>query len=364
MRPLYIAGTTRDVGKTTLSLGLLHSFRERGLRVAYTKPLGQRTTTVDDHRLHDDAMVVSRLLGDEGGKPAEMVIPLGKGRVEKEVFDLKPSDQMAKIQATCAELAEQNDILIVESMGHVAMGSCLGLSSAHVVKGIGARALLISGGGIGRAIDDIALCKAFLISHGTEMLGAIVNKVWRQKYTRVMKATTQGLANLGIRSLGTVPYEEQLLCPTMQQVLDLMKGDLISGAGSLRNVISHTIVAAMAPDHMIDHLRPGTLIITPGANRANIEAALKAHMLSRDTESLVAGLILTGGFESDEESVTAFSAVGVPVIVVKEDTYRVASKFHETVFKITPEDGDKINAAICLVAEYVDVDGILEGLTD
>ena len=216
----------------------------------------------------------------------------------------------------------------------------------------------------GHRRQDVALCGAFLTSHGTELFGAVINKVWPEKYARVKRATTQGLANLGVRSLGTVPYEEQLACPTMQQVHDLMKGELVGGAGSLRNVVSHTIIAAMAPGHMIDHLRPGTLIITPADNHANIQASLRAHVLSKDTGSLVAGLVLTGGLESDNEYIKSLDKMGVPVIVVKEDTYRAASRFHDTTFKITPDDSDKIKAAICLVAEYLDVDGILEGLTD
>ncbi len=364
MRPLYIAGTRRDVGKTTLSLGLLHSFRKRGLTVAYTKPLGQRVSKIDDHRLHDDAMVVSRLLGEEGCDQAEMVIALNKGRVEKEIYDLDMADQMVRIQETCKRLADENDILIVESMGHVAMGSCLGLSSAHVIQGINARALLIAGGGIGRAIDDVALCGGFLKSQGTELLGAVINKVWPQKYTRVMKATTQGLANLGIRSYGTVPFEEELSCPTMQQVQDLLKGELLSGEQGMRNIVSHTIIAAMEPGHMIDHLRRGTLVITPGDNHANMKASLRAYMISRQGGPLVSGLIITGGFHPGDEYVRMFKELQLPAILVKEDTYRAASKFHETTFKITPDDHEKINAAICLVAEYLDVDGILAGLAD
>jgi len=42
VRPLYIVGTQRDVGKTTFCIGLISALRERGLSVGYTKPLGQR----------------------------------------------------------------------------------------------------------------------------------------------------------------------------------------------------------------------------------------------------------------------------------------------------------------------------------
>ena len=53
MRPLFIAGTSQHVGKTTTSIGLLHAFRKRGLNVGYTKPLGQRVQKTGDHALHE-----------------------------------------------------------------------------------------------------------------------------------------------------------------------------------------------------------------------------------------------------------------------------------------------------------------------
>ena len=59
MRPLYIVGTQRDVGKTTLSIGLISEFRRRGLKVAYAKPLGQRTTNVEGQIIHVDAILDS-----------------------------------------------------------------------------------------------------------------------------------------------------------------------------------------------------------------------------------------------------------------------------------------------------------------
>lgn len=58
MKPLYITGTQRDVGKTTLSVGLSHKFRQKGLKVGYIKPIGQRVKEVAGQSLHDDAMTL------------------------------------------------------------------------------------------------------------------------------------------------------------------------------------------------------------------------------------------------------------------------------------------------------------------
>jgi len=364
MRPLYIAGTQRDAGKTTLSVGLLNAFRQRGLRVGYTKPMGQRVRDERGEAIHDDALVAYRSMGQSDLGAAAMAVPLPHGRVEKEVFNLHTDELLTRVKETFDAVAREKDIVLVESMGHVALGSCLGLSAAEVIRAVNARALIVSGGGIGRAIDDISLCANFLTSRGADLLGVIINKVWPEKYTRVKQATTQGLANLGIKSYGTIPFEDQLSCPTMRQVQELVRGELIGHGVNLEGHVKNTIVAAMESSHMVRYLQPGTLVITPGDRADNILAALSANMLEGTQEPVLTGLILTGGFRPNGTVMRLINDSGVPVILVKDDTYGVASKFRETVFKITPDDSAKIEAAIRLVSEYVDVDGIIASLSE
>jgi len=362
MKPLYIVGTQRDVGKTTLSIGLAHALRQRGLRVAYTKPLGQRLSSVKGQTLHDDAMVLATLLDNQDARQVEMAVPLPRGRVEREVHDLHSKELLDKVKDACSALAADHDALIVEGMGHVAMGSCLGLSAAEVARGIGARAMLVAGGGIGRTIDDISLCGTFLIARGADLMGAVVNKVWPSKLTRIQEATATGLMNLGIKSYGTVPYEEQLASPTIRQVSEVVGGEIIAGADQLDNRVGNAIVAAMEASHMVSYLTRSTLVITPGDRSCNILACLSAHVLGDAARPIISGLILTGGFRPDGTVMKLISDSKLPVLLVADDTYGAASKFHSTVFKIAPGDRSKIEAAISLVAEYVNIDELLEAL--
>ena len=52
----------------------------------------------------------------------------------------------------------------------------------------------------------------------------------------------------------------------------------------------------------------------------------------------------------------------LPVILVATDTYTTASDLRNTMFKLTPDDAERIEWALCLMAEYVDIDGLLESL--
>ncbi len=364
MKPLFITGTQRDIGKTTLSIGLLRAFQDRGLRVAYTKPLGQRINIVEGQELHDDALVVSKIIGQEKTEQAGLVMSLGRGRVEKEIFDMNTPELTAKVEKLCRRLVDEYDAVIVEGMGHVAMGSCLGLSCADTARVAGAKAILVSPGGIGSTIDEIALCSTFIVSRGVEFLGAIINKVWEKKYDRIDAATKQGLKNIGMRSFGTVPYTASMTCPTMRQVHELMRGELVAGESQLDNVVKNTIVAAMEARHMISHLKESTLMITPGDRIDNVLAALGANQLGDICSPLLSGLLLTGGFKPDGVCMNLIKDSKLPVILVKENTYAATSRFRQKTFKIEPSDEDKIASAVELVAKYVDVDAILKSLAE
>lgn len=361
MKPLYIVGTQRDVGKTTLSIGLVSALRARGLKVAYSKPLGQRTKTVAGKTMHDDQRVLASLLGPGDCMLTDMAVPILSGRVEKEIFNFNPAELMAKIAGAFDVLRKGHDVILIEAMGHVAMGSVLGTSAADVSKALGARAILVSGGGIGRAVDDIALCSTFIAARGADLMGVVVNKVWPEKFDRVKAATSQAMKNLGLVPLGTVPFAEALASPTMRQLHDEIGGEILSPRANLEVRMRHPIVAAMLAEHMVKHIRQATLIITPGDREDNIRAALDAY--ARDgKEASVAGLLLTGAMEPPAPLREEIAQSTLPVILVEEDTFAAASKVHQTIFKITPDDRERIELAAQIVAANVDVDAILAGL--
>ena len=363
MRPLYVVGTDRNVGKTTFCLGLITNLRKRGLSVGYIKPLGQRYKVADGRPIHDDALVVSRALGLEA-ESANMVLPLGHGRVEQEVFDLHTPELAEKITASVDSLRNRHDLVVIEGMGHVAMGSCLKMSAADVARVVGARTLLIGGGGIGRAIDAIALCATFLETKNADLAGVVINKVWPAKYKRVKEAVTQGLENLGIRSFGTVPYEPVLSAPTVRQVADQLNAEVLCGEASLSNRVETTVIAAMESDHMVTYLRERALVITPGDRADNILAVLSTYVLDKRQRHPVSGLVLTGGFRPTGTLMTLLADSAIPTLLCQEDTYTLAGKLSELIFKITPDDQTRIQQAVCTVGEYVDVDAILKALAE
>lgn len=362
VRPLYIVGTERDVGKTTTSICLLHLLRQRGYRVGYLKPIGQHMSTFQGRVIHQDARVVANYFGADGVEQVDMAIPIPAGWVEHEVRDLRTGERLARIRAAYQAMASRHDVVIVEGMGNVARGACVGLSAAEICRALGAKALLVCGGGIGRALDDIALCATFLKAHGAELAGVVVNKVWPEKYDRVRAATVGRLRTMGLRPLGTVPYHAEMASPQMRQVHEHLGGQVLGGAQHLGHRVRNTLIAAMDTSHMLRSIQGSTLVISPGDRGDVIAACLRAHLLGGEGSPAVAGLVLTGDYPPEGDLPDRIRNFHLPVLAVKDDTFATAEKIVHTVFKIAPDDRERVELALSLAARHLDVEGILEAL--
>jgi hypothetical protein len=79
---------------------------------------------------------------------------------------------------------------------------------------LGAPAVIVSEGGVGRPIDEIVLDAALFERPGVRVAGAIVNKVDLGAKPGLAHALEQGLARHGIPLLGVLPYRPILSNPT------------------------------------------------------------------------------------------------------------------------------------------------------
>ena len=86
-------------------------------------------------------------------------------------------DLPALIRSAHAAFVRDREILLIEGTGHAGVGAVIGLSNAAVAAMLGAPAVIVSEGGVGRPIDEIVLNASLFERHGVQVAGAIVNKV-------------------------------------------------------------------------------------------------------------------------------------------------------------------------------------------
>lgn len=386
MRQLYLAATGMNRGKTTFALGLLAALMERDLATGFIKPVGQRTAVVDGVPADEDAILVRTVFGMPDPLARMSPVHIPRGFTKAFINGTVPDDLSPRIEAAHRALAASHEVLLIEGTGHAGVGAVVGLSNAEVAARLGAPALIISEGGVGRPIDEIVLNHALFTLRGVRVVGAVINKVDAAVDPALPATLRRGLARHGIPLLGTLPFRPMLSSPTLAMLTDQMRGELLSAGDDPDRVVEHVAIGAMQPRHVLERIGSGTLLIVPGDRgdviHATVADAERRRAIRReirrdpgllerlrrrgpagtdgaDPRGELAGFLFTGGYRPREQELAVLRRAGIFAYLVGDDTYAAAARVHDLLVKTHAGDHGKIAEIRRLVAENVDVDAIL-----
>jgi BioD-like phosphotransacetylase family protein len=356
---LFIAATQQNDGKTTVSLGIFGALRKTQGRIGFIKPVGQRFVEIEGHKIDEDTVLIDQTYGI--GSPLEAISPIAvEPDFTRKFIQQANSDLLVRrIQNSFDRAAWEKDFVIIEGTGHAGVGSVFDLSNARVAKLLDSKAILITRGGIGRPIDEIALNRAVFKEEGVELLGVILNKVHPEKYDHVMDFARRGFERLGIELLGAIPADPLLTHPTLGEVCKAVNGEFINARASSRRLVRHMLIGDMATGHLLTLFRPGTLLITPG-DRDDVVLAAVSHTGKHPRS--ICGLVMSSGHHPHESVMSLLRESDLPAITSELDSYSIASMLQAMTVKTLPGDNEKIQRIQSLVEQHVNVARIVEKL--
>jgi phosphate acetyltransferase len=356
-RRIFVAATRQNDGKTTTCLGLFAALRHRFPRIAYIKPVGQRFIEVDGHQVDEDSFLLDTIY--DVHVPIDSMSPVAidstfTRRYLRDPEAINPV-LMDRICRAFDRVSRDKDLTIIEGTGHAGVGSVFDLSNARVARLLGARVIIVSRGGIGRPVDEIAMNKALFDREGVDVAGAILNKVDPAKIEVVREYAGLALRRLGVPLLGILPVQQMLSAPNLSQVAAEIDGRWINGkSDGVHERIQRFVIGTMTAKGMFDYLQPGTLIITAG-DRDDILLAATAQAATAG-KRIISGIILPRDVMPQPEVMELLVQTNIPVIVSSEDSYRIASRITGMTIKTQPQDRDKFPVIENLIRENVDID--------
>jgi BioD-like phosphotransacetylase family protein len=356
---VFIAATRQNDGKTTMSLGLTSALQKYYPRMGYIKPVGQRFVEIEEQKIDEDTVLMDRVF--------RMNCPLGdmnpiavEPDFTRKYLQTSNRDVLVnRIEKAFDRVAWEKDFVLCEGSGHAGVGSVFDLSNAQVANILGAKVIIVSRGGIGKPIDEVALNQALFEKEGVEVIGVILNKVLPEKVDYVTEFARRGLQRKGLELLGVIPHQRILSQPTMQLVAEELNGKPLNKAPASKKLVLDVVVGAMGVQNAVRFFKPEVLLITPGDREDLILAA--AARESNHTASL-AGIVLTGNLMPSPKVLEIIRDLPFPVLQAKPDSYEVASKVHDLIVKTGPEDKEKIAIIRDLIAQHVNVKKILKSI--
>jgi len=357
---VFIAATRQNDGKTTTSLGLIAALQKYFPRVGYIKPVGQRFVEIEEEKIDEDSVLMDAVFRMNTPLVDMSPIAVEPDFTRKYLQAANNEALVKKIQKAFDRVSWEKDFVLCEGSGHAGVGSVFDLSNARVAKILGAKVIIVSQGGIGKPIDEIALNQALFEKEGVEIIGVILNKVIGEKVDYVSDFARRGLKRKGLDLLGVLPYEQILCNPSMELIREELQAELLNSPPVLHSLVDDVVIGAMSAQNAIQFFKRGVLIITPG-DREDILLAAGA-MTSPNSEEKMAGIVLTGGLRPGASVLKAMQAMPIPVLLAKADSYEVASKVHNLIVKTRPADSEKISLIRDIVAKNVNVKKIIDSL--
>jgi BioD-like phosphotransacetylase family protein len=310
MAALYIASTETFSGKSALCVGLAKRLRRDGYRIGYMKPLstGMRLAA----GLVDEDAEFFKQTFDLPDSLEDMVpIGLALGDVEEIVRGTFEDDFVARLQSAYERVADGRDVVVLEGGCNLREGSLLGLTIVQVADLLGARELVvIKYNSDLQVLDDALMVRERL---GDSLIGVVLNAIPRQRMPFIQEVAKSALEERGVPILAVLPQERLLLSISVGELAEFLSGRILCGADKTDELVEHLMVGAMSVDSALTYFRrkPNKAVIT-GGDRPDIQLAA--------LETSTKCLILTGNLQPSPIILGRAEEVGVPMILVRQDT--------------------------------------------
>jgi len=359
-KSVYVAATGQHVGKTTSTLGLIHSLQSAGVNVGYCKPVGQKFVTKNGMRVDKDTALFAQFMDFKIDPDLHSPIILGPGDTTAYLDNPQEYKLKDKLLQAADSLNAQHDIVVYEGTGHPGVGSVADVSNSVVANLVHAGLIMVVEAGIGNTIDKLDLNLSVFQTKGIPIIGIIINKTRPDKMEKVRHYVSKKMKERGIPILGVLPYEEELGLPLMGTICKAIKGQVIYNGDQLDNRVRDIIAGSLIDMEDLRRFTNQLLIVSV---RRFDDALRRLKQFSEQhslMESPLAGIILTGKGSLKKEHEDYISFHKIPVLRSVYDTYESVIKISQIEVKINTRTPWKVQRAVELFKEYVDISPVMD----
>lgn len=351
MTAIYIAAPEPETGKSTIALGLLHRLTATVAKVGVFRPI---TRSDGDER---DYILELLLTRTTAGLSYEQCVG-----VTYQQLHADGDAALAAVVDAYHAVAEACDVVVIVGSDYTDVTRPAELSTnARIAVNLGAP-LLLAVSGKGRTAAEIAgvidICLAELDAQHAHTAAVVANRCDPDRLADIAAA----LRTFAQRSY-VLPEEPLLSAPTVAELEKAVGGTPISGEESLRErEVTGVLVAGMTADHVLERLRDGIAVITPG-DRSDVVLAVASAHAAEGFPSLSC-IVLNGGFTL-HPSIAALVAglrLRLPIVATALGTYDTASAAASARGRVTATSQRKIDTALELMDRHVDIADLLAQL--
>ena len=353
---LYITATESKSGKSAVVLGMMQLLLRDIRKVAFFRPIINRP--VKEAVDHDTNLILTHFNLDI---PVADTYAYSLQDARELINNGQHATLLENILKKYKQLEDSYDFVLCEGTDFLGKDAAFEFDlNADIAANLGCPVMVVANGQQKAAHEIIAstqLTIDLLDEKGLDIVAAVINRasVTDAERDEVISSLECKVNCTNPLAVYVVPEEPTLGKPTMGDVKKWLNAQVLYGHGRMETLVDDYVIAAMQIGNFLDYVTPGCLVITPG-DRSDIILAGLATRLSGAYPD-ISGMLLTGGIQpapNVHRLIEGWTGVPIPILSVKDHTYKTIQTLNELYGKIEPDNDRKINTALGLFERCVD----------
>jgi uncharacterized protein len=351
---LLIGSTEAYSGKSATALGIAHQLKERGLDIAYGKPLGTFYTVPSElasgKPVEEDVQFVAQTLGLAPSRVLPTVLPLTDSTIQKRIRGENTTDYPAVLTQYLP--AQGADLVVLEGPSNLEEGSLFDLSLQQVAEIVDAGVLLVA------RFHSLLIVGALISAKrrlGDRLLGVFINDIPKDRIEEVQTTVKPYLEEHNIRVFGLMPRNDLLRSVSVGDLVEHLQAEVLCRGDRLDLMVESLAIGAMNVNSALRYLRKGrNMAVITGGDRTDIQLAA----LETSTQCL----ILTGQMRPHPDVLSRAEDLEIPILSVDLDTLATVEIVDRAIGQVRIHDPIKIKCLYQMMSECFDFDRLMADL--
>ncbi|MBV9386672.1 MAG: phosphotransacetylase family protein [Chroococcidiopsidaceae cyanobacterium CP_BM_ER_R8_30] len=347
---LLIGSTEAYSGKSATILGLTHQLQQKGLDVAYGKPLGTRSDESPTTAGEADVQFITKSLNLPENQLLPTLLVLDEAAVQRRLSGEDRTDYRQKMRQYLQQPA--GDLVLLEGPSNLEEGSLFDLSLLQVAEAVDAVALLVARYKSAFLVEALLSAKQRL---GDRLIGVLINDIPTEQLEVVKTNMCPFLEQQGIPVLGMLPKNNLLRSVSVEELAHQLQAEVLCRSDRLDLLVESLAIGAMNVNAALKYFRKRqNMAVVTGGDRVEIQLAA--------LETSTHCLILTGQLPPPPFIKSRAEELEVPILSVDLDTLTTVEIVNRTFGQVRLHEPIKVHCIRELMQAHFDVNRLLSEL--
>ncbi|MBD2361691.1 phosphotransacetylase family protein [Anabaena minutissima FACHB-250] len=348
---LLIGSTETYSGKSATVLGLSHQLQQKGLDIAYGKPLGNCLNTSDATVVDEDVQFITLSLNLSANRIVPTMLALNEASVQRRLNGEDTTDYRQSLVEQYLQIP-RGDLVLLEGPGDLAEGCLFNLSLLQVAEVLNASVMLVTRYNSLLSIESILSAKQRV---GDRLIGVVINDIPPAQLETVNHVMRPFLEQQGIPVMAMLPKNDLLRSVSVGELVKQLNAEVLCRSDRLDLMVESLAIGAMNVNAAVKYFRKRrNMAVVTGGDRVEIQQAA----LETSTQCL----ILTGQLPPPQFILSRAEELEIPILSVDLDTLTTVEIVDRTFGQVRVHEPIKVHCIRQLMSEHFDINRLLSKL--